>query len=74
MTLVIGSSQKIIIDRTKNTAHPKYKDYIYLLDYDFLEGTVSSDEAGIDVWIGSSKEKKFLELLVLLILLKEILK
>lgn len=49
---------KIIIDRPKNTTHPKYKDYIYPLDYGFLEGTISSDGAGIDVWIGSSKEKK----------------
>lgn len=47
----------IEIDRPKGTAHPKYSDYIYPLDYGFLKGTVSSDGAGIDVWIGSSENK-----------------
>lgn len=51
-------THKIIIDRPKNSVHPKYKDYTYPLDYGFLEGTVSSDGAGIDVWVGSNKEKR----------------
>lgn len=48
---------KIVIDRPKGTHHPKYSDYIYPLDYGYLDGTVSSDGAGIDVWIGSDKNK-----------------
>ena len=48
----------IEIDRPKGSAHPKYSDYIYPLDYGFLRGTVSSDGAGIDVWMGSSSEKR----------------
>ena len=47
----------IEIDRPKGSAHPKYSDYIYPLDYGYLKGTVSSDGAGIDVWVGSSEEK-----------------
>lgn len=49
---------KIVIDRPKGSKHPKYQDYIYPLDYGFLEGTSSSDGAGIDVWIGSSQVKQ----------------
>lgn len=51
-------THKLIVDRPKGTPHPKYTDYIYPLDYGYLEGTASSDGAGIDVWIGSSIEKK----------------
>ena len=48
---------EIEIDRPKGSTHPKYADYIYPLDYGYLKGTVSSDGAGIDVWVGSSEEK-----------------
>lgn len=50
-------SHQIVIDRKKGTRHPRYHDYIYPLDYGYLEGTVSSDGDGIDVWIGTSDEK-----------------
>lgn len=52
------SQYDIEIDRPRGTAHPKYTDYIYPLDYGFLKGTVSSDGAGIDVWVGSSENKR----------------
>lgn len=52
------SQYDIEIDRHKGSAHPKYSDYIYPLDYGFLKGTVSSDGAGIDVWVGSSEDKQ----------------
>ncbi len=48
----------IEIDRPKGSPHPKYPDYIYPLDYGFLKGTVSSDGAGIDVWVGGSDQKR----------------
>lgn len=50
-------TNRIVIDRPKGTPHPKYADYIYPLDYGYLDGTVSSDGAGIDVWIGTSEDK-----------------
>lgn len=50
-------THKIVVDRPKNTPHPKYLDYIYPLDYGYLEGTMSSDGEGIDVWIGTSEKK-----------------
>ena len=43
----------IIIDRAKGTPHPRYPDFVYPADYGYLEGTVSADRGGIDVWIGT---------------------
>ena len=64
----------IEIDRPKGSAHPKYSDYIYPLDYGFLKGTVSSDGAGIDVWVGSSNVKRANAIISSVDLLKVILK
>lgn len=52
--LVEGS--EIVIDRPKGTAHPKYPDFIYKVDYGYLKDTKSMDGAGIDVWVGSSNK------------------
>jgi len=51
------ATHKLVIDRPKGTAHPRYDDYIYPFNYGYLEGTSSSDSDGIDVWIGSDEEK-----------------
>ena len=51
-------THKIVIDRPKGSRHPKYTSYIYPLDYGYLEDTSSGDNAGIDVWIGTSKQHK----------------
>ena len=48
----------IVIDRKKNQPHPKWPDYIYPLDYRYLDGTASMDQGGIDVWVGSADDKK----------------
>lgn len=44
---------RIIIDRPKGTCHPRYKDFIYEVDYGYLENTKSMDGGGIDVWRGT---------------------
>lgn len=49
---------KIIIDRPKGTAHPKYPNLIYEVDYGYLENTTSMDKGGIDVWAGTEEQKK----------------
>lgn len=59
--LVNGST--LTIDRPKGSAHPRYPDFLYPLDYGYLEGTTSADGAGIDVWIGSLPEKQVTALL-----------
>lgn len=50
-------NSEIVIDRPKGTAHPKYPDFIYKVDYGYLKNTSSMDGAGIDVWISSGEKK-----------------
>lgn len=49
-------NSEIVIDRPKGTAHPKYPDFIYKVDYGYLKNTSSMDGAGIDVWVGSGEK------------------
>lgn len=48
---------EIVIDRPKGTAHPKFPDFIYKVDYGYLANTSSMDGAGIDVWVGTRESK-----------------
>ncbi len=47
------ASSEIVIDQPRGSAHPRFPDNIYPLDYGYLEGTTSGDGQGIDVWLGS---------------------
>ena len=47
------TTHKLVIDRPRGKAHPKFSDLIYPLDYGYLEGTSAADGDGIDVWIGT---------------------
>ncbi len=44
---------EIVIDRPKGTAHPKFPDFIYEVDYGYLTHTKSMDGEGIDIWLGT---------------------
>ena len=57
MELLIQSSS-IIIDRPKNSAHPRYPGMINPLDYGYLENTTASDGGGVDVWLGTADTKR----------------
>ena len=48
---------EIVIDRPKGTAHPKFPDFIYKVDYGYLQNTSSMDGEGIDVWVGTGEKK-----------------
>lgn len=50
-------SSEIIIDRPKGSAHPKYQDFIYEVDYGYLNDTSSMDDAGIDVYVGTGDKR-----------------
>ena len=50
-------SSEIVIDRPKGSAHPRYPDIIYQLDYGYLKNTASMDGEGIDVWLGTGERK-----------------
>ena len=47
----------IVIDRPKHSAHPKYPDCIYPVDYGYFADTASMDGSGIDLWQGSLDSK-----------------
>jgi inorganic pyrophosphatase len=51
------ASQKIVIDRPKNSHHPKWPEMVFPLDYGYLEGTSSMDGGGIDLWVGSAPHR-----------------
>lgn len=51
------NNSEIVIDRPKGTAHPKYPNSLYRVDYGYLRNTSSMDGAGIDVWVGSGEKK-----------------
>jgi len=50
-------NNKVVIDRPKDSHHPKYQEVVYPIDYGYLEGTNGGDGNDIDVWVGSQKEK-----------------
>ena len=52
------TQSKIVIDRPKGSVHPRYSQIVYQLDYGYIDGTKSSDNEGIDVWIGSESDRR----------------
>jgi len=58
----IVTSSSVVIDRPKGSAHPKFPEFIYPVDYGFLKGTTSMDGGGIDVWKGTGNNACFGEL------------
>lgn len=53
----LADASEIVIDRPKGSAHPRFPDFIYPVDYGYLKNTASPDGAGIDVWVGSGEKK-----------------
>ena len=51
------SNSEIVIDRPRGSAHPRYPNFIYKVDYGYLKDTASMDGSGIDVWVGSGDKK-----------------
>ena len=44
----------VVIDRPRGSAHPRYPDMIYPLDYGYIPGTVGGDGAEVDVFAGTA--------------------
>ncbi len=57
-------SCEMVIDRPKDSAHPRYPDLIYPLDYGYLSGTQAMDGDGVDVWLGSMTESSLVGLAI----------
>lgn len=60
---LLGTSA-IIIDRPAGTAHPRYPNVVYPVDYGYLDGTTSGDGEGIDVFVGTAAGRGILALAI----------
>ena len=60
----------LVIDRPRGSHHPRYPDFIYPLDYGYLDGTTASDGGGIDVWCGASGNRDLSAVILTVDLLK----
>ena len=49
------AAHELVLDRPRGTAHPRFPDLIFPLDYGYLAGTSGGDGGGIDVWRGSAE-------------------
>jgi inorganic pyrophosphatase len=66
--LVAGS--RLVIDRPRGSAHPRFPELIYPIDYGYLEGTTTVDGGGLDVFLGTLSERN-LDALALTVDLKK---
>ena len=64
------SNSEIVIDRPRGSAHPRFPDFIYKVDYGYLKDTTSMDGTGIDIWVGSG-DKKIDAIMVIVDLMKK---
>lgn len=48
------ASSALRIDRRRGEAHPRFPDVVYPLAYGYLEGTSATDNAELDVFVGSA--------------------
>lgn len=48
----------VVVDRPKDSRHPRYPELVYPLDYGYLEGSTTVDGGGLDVWVGSLPERR----------------
>ena len=53
----LAAGSELVIDRPKGSAHPRFPNFIYPVDYGYLKGTASMDGGGIDVWLGTGERK-----------------
>jgi inorganic pyrophosphatase len=51
---LLVASGEIRIDRPAGSAHPKVPEFVYPVDYGYIEGTVGGDGHGVDVWVGTA--------------------
>ena len=65
------AQSRIVIDRPKGSTHPRYPQIVYQLDYGYLDGTKSSDNECIDVWIGSEPARRLNALMCTVDLVKK---
>jgi inorganic pyrophosphatase len=50
------AEHELVIDRPRDSRHPRFPDFRYPIDYGYLAGTSAADGGGIDVWRGSGPQ------------------
>jgi inorganic pyrophosphatase len=63
-------TSQIVLDRPKGSIHPRFVQQPYPVNYGYLSGTNAMDRGGVDIWVGSSGEKKVVGALCTVDLLK----
>lgn len=59
---VLVAEAEVVIDRPAGSAHPRYPNFIYPLDYGYVRGTTAVDAgAGVDVWVGSLGHRRVMD-------------
>jgi len=66
------ASSELIVDRPRNSQHPRYLENIYPLDYGYLEGANTLDGYGLDIWLGSIPERELSSLVLTVDLMKRV--
>ena len=61
---------EIIIDRPKGTKHSKFEKMVYVVDYGYIQNTQSMDGGGIDIFVGSDKNRDLDAIVCIIDLLK----
>ena len=64
------ASGEWVIDRLAGSAHPRYPERIYPLDYGYIAGTTAADGDGVDIWIGSLPQRRLTALVCTVDLVK----
>ena len=68
-TLLLSS--EVVIERKKATAHPKYANLIYPVDYGYFSETISSDSSEVDLFKGTKKGSTVESIIVAVDILKK---
>lgn len=51
----LAAGTAITVDRPRGSAHPRFGQFVYPLDYGYFTGTDGGDGSGIDVWVGADR-------------------
>ncbi len=66
----MSRSSDVVVDRPKESRHPRYPHIVHPLDYGYLKDTRGGDGAEIDVWRGSDASQELVAIVCTVDLLK----
>ena len=46
----------VVVDRPRGACHPRFPELVYPMDCGYLAETRTTDDGGVDVWLGSLAE------------------